>query len=233
MLFVLGLTLLGAGVGAAVGSGNHAYETRVVVGTRDLTAQQVPYYSTATVSLAETYARYVTEEEGADLSPDVTVTASVIADSPVIRILATSSVEADAERAAEQTAENLIAEVNEGTTGRVADLSQEIVDLSREIDDLNLSVDELDAQDDREQLLGLNTEVRLAELELAALSDAYREAQAEALNPATQLSLVQPSYPVTETVPRPTLVGAVAGALISGLAILGWITLRTRQPTAE
>lgn len=232
-ILVLVLAVVGAAIGAIFGPRDVAYEARVVVGSRDLSAQQVPFYSTATVSLAETYARYVTEEDGVDLPFDVTVTASVIADTPVVRIQATAPVEDNAKRAAQQVAENLVTEVNEGSTSRTTGLADAIADLSRRLSELNIQADALEAAGDTDELVRVQTDIRLAELELDALSTAYREALTTEVNPATQLSIIQSAYRVTETAPRPVLVGALAGALVGGLATLGLFTLRARRPPTQ
>lgn len=232
-LLIIGLALLGANLAAIFVPRAYVFETRVVVGTRELTAQQVPYYSTAAVSMAETYARYVTEADGAEVSPEVSITASVIADSPVIRVQASAPVEEDARTAVEQATENLITEANEGVPARSADLSAEIADRTRELAELTLQSEELEEVEDpdRDELVRVQTEVRLTELRLSALSEAYLEAQTASLNPATQLSAMEPAYQVTETVPRPVLVGGVAGAMLGAFAVFGWFTLRARRPS--
>ncbi|WP_454085472.1 hypothetical protein [Georgenia sp. Marseille-Q6866] len=175
----------------------------------------------------------MTEENEYGPAANASVTASVIADTPVIRIRATAPIDDDARVAAEQTAERLTTEVNEGISSRTDGLAEDIAELTRDLAELTVQADSLEAESDVDELVRVQTDVRLAELRLDALSNAYREALTTEVNPSTQLSLIQPAQRVTETVPRPVLVGALAGALAGGLATLGLLALRARRPTQE
>lgn len=222
----LGLAMLGALAGLLAAGGSATAEARVVVGAQDLNAQSVPYYSTATVGLAETYARYVTEDAGEDLPESVTVSASVVAETPVIRIQAAAPSEAAAVAAAQRVTDDLLEVVNEGVATRSADLAADIEEVNRRLLSLRTQAETLQGEEATDETINVDTEVRLAELELSALSTAYEEAYAAQINPATGLTQVESAHLVYENVPRPVLTGAVAGAVIGALLTLAWFAQR-------
>lgn len=225
---ILLTTVLGAALAALFVPTTYTYEARVVVGTRELAAQQVPGYTNATISLAETYARYVTEDPTTDSSQAI-VSATMIPETPVIRIQATAPSAEEAESVAQQTTDDLLTEVNDPSVANHVSLGADIAELTSELADLGVQLEALD-DDAGEEAVRLETAIRLAELRLDALSTSYRDAYSVELAPTTQLTLVQPAQAVTETVPQPVLVGGVAGALLGGLITLTWFSLRARSP---
>lgn len=229
------LIIVLAGVGAALAAvllpPRVAYETRLVVGTSELSAQQVPYYSTATVSLAETYARYITEVDGAGHAAELS--ASVIAETPVLRIEAVAPRAEDAKAAAEQAAANLMTKVNEGRSADFARLSDAVAQASNDLAELQGAEARLPENASASERARVAADIRLAELRLTAASDVYRNAQVADLNPTLQLSVIQEAFPVTETLPRPLLVGALAGGALGGLLCLVLFTLQAKRPSEE
>lgn len=229
LVLVLGLALLGGIAGLVVGREATA-EARVVVGTGDLAAQQVPGYSAATVAMAETYARYVTEADRASLPGDARVSASVVAETPVIRVQATAGTPETALSAVTSATEELISEVNEGGAERATDLAEQIGEVNSSLAALRQEADKLSEQS--EEWVDVDTQIRLADLRIAALSRAYEDAYADQVSPATALTLIEDPHPVDETVPQSALVGAVAGGVLGGLLALAWLMLRRRSRLA-
>lgn len=226
---VLVLVALGAAAAAILVPPQRVHEVRLVVGTRELSAQQVPYYSTATLSLAETYARYVTEAlaTGAEAS----ISASVIAGTPVIRIQASASTDDASRKAVEQASIHLMTQVNAGGSENLERLRTAVVEASEEVAELKAARAALKAGASADRRVQAETRVRLAELRLVAASEAYRSAQLSNLNATTQLAVIQPAYSVTESLPKPILAGAIGGGVLGGLLSLAWFSLRAKRPT--
>lgn len=88
-------------------------EARVAVGPGDMSAGAVAGFPEATRSMAEDYARWVTTT-GVQQGGAATITASPVPESNVIRVEAEAGDAATATKAAQQTAESLVASVNKG-----------------------------------------------------------------------------------------------------------------------
>lgn len=103
----------GALAGSATGAHNHHAETRLVVGEQTISAQSVPGYSLATQQLAENYARLIDGDNisarttAAVSGAQVSIRASAIAGSSVLRIEATGSSASEAVAAAKAAAGSL------------------------------------------------------------------------------------------------------------------------------
>jgi uncharacterized protein involved in exopolysaccharide biosynthesis len=119
------LGVLTALVGAALGLAaafvvpvTHTAEARVAVGAGDLTSGAIAGFPVAASQLASNYARYVNDRgvAGTDVPEGVTLSASQIPESNVIRIEAESSDPEAARTAANSAAEMLVDAVN--TSGR-------------------------------------------------------------------------------------------------------------------
>ncbi|MGV8909963.1 MAG: hypothetical protein ACOH1Y_13355 [Propionicimonas sp.] len=117
--WILGViaALLGAalGVGAAFAIPvTYSAESRVAVGSGDLTSGAIAGFPVAASQLASNYARYVNDRGVAatDLPEDVTLSASQIPESNVIRIEVTSADPEAARSAANKAADLLIEAVN-------------------------------------------------------------------------------------------------------------------------
>ncbi len=113
--------LLAALLGAALGLGaafvlpvTYTAEARVAVGAGDLTSGAIAGFPVAASQLASNYARYVNDRgvAGTDVPENVTLSASQIPESNVIRIEADSADPAAARDAANRAAQTLIDTVN-------------------------------------------------------------------------------------------------------------------------
>lgn len=118
--WVLGtaVTVLFAALGAGAGflmPVTWTAESRVAVGSGDLTAAAIAGFPLAASQLASNYARYVNDTgvAGNPVPANVALSASQIPDSNVIRIEASSADPAAAQAAANDTAQTLMDEVND------------------------------------------------------------------------------------------------------------------------
>jgi uncharacterized protein involved in exopolysaccharide biosynthesis len=111
------VAVLGAGLGATAGflvPATYTAEARVAVGSGDLTSGAIAGFPVAASQLASNYARYVNIRgvAGTDVPENVSLSASQIPDSNVIRIEADSADPAAARAAANTAAQQLIEAVN-------------------------------------------------------------------------------------------------------------------------
>lgn len=112
----------------------HTAETRLSVGSQELSAQAVPGYAFALTTLTSNYARYVetTDSVRADLAASLgasartvsEVTASPIPESNILRIEVEATDPAVAVQAADLVGSNLTAELEEGSSGAEAEREQ-------------------------------------------------------------------------------------------------------------
>ncbi|MFT4217186.1 MAG: hypothetical protein QM619_08400 [Micropruina sp.] len=113
------VALVGAAIGIGIGFASpvtYTAESRVAVGAGDLSAGAVAGYPVAAESLASNYARYVNDRGVAqtDVPEGVTLSASQIPESNVIRIEAASADPEAATSAANTAADQLVSVVNDG-----------------------------------------------------------------------------------------------------------------------
>nr|WP_277626808.1 hypothetical protein [Arsenicicoccus piscis] len=112
------LPIIGAIIGflvAAMLPTTYTAESRVAVGKGDLSSGAIAGFPVAAASLASNYARYVNDSGVAgqtEVPEGVTMAASEIPDSSVVRIEATSKDQDQAVAAAQKTAEDLVKQVN-------------------------------------------------------------------------------------------------------------------------
>jgi uncharacterized protein involved in exopolysaccharide biosynthesis len=145
--WVLGVVaaLLGAALGAAaafVAPVTYTAEARVAVGSGDLTSGAIAGFPVAASQLASNYARYVNNRgvAGTDVPDNVTLSASQIPESNVIRVEAESADPAAAQAAANSAAQALVDAVNgsgKATTDEVYAASQtELAAAQHDLDNL-------------------------------------------------------------------------------------------------
>jgi uncharacterized protein involved in exopolysaccharide biosynthesis len=157
--WVLGVVaaLLGAALGAAaafVAPVTYTAEARVAVGSGDLTSGAIAGFPVAASQLASNYARYVNNRgvAGTDVPDNVTLSASQIPESNVIRVEAESADPAAAQAAANSAAQALVDAVNgsgKATTDEVYAAFQEAAK-----DDAAAQTELAAAQHDLDNLLG-------------------------------------------------------------------------------
>ncbi len=197
-------------------------EARLIVGTQELSAQQVPFYTNSTVSLAETYARYITDGgiEGVDTGIELRATA--VPETPLLRIEATADSAEAAMNGAQEAAEQLIERVNASAQRDQTDeLQTQYLQASGNVAELKARVETLSTEGSTEEsAVQLNSDLRLAELRVEALGEAYRQAYTTDVAPATDLRQVQEARTVTQTLPQPLLFGVLAGGLLGSLGVL-------------
>lgn len=135
---VVTIALLGALLGGVLGfliKPTYTAEARVAVGAGNLSSGAIAGFPIAAAQLASNYARYVNDNgvAGSDVPHGVTVGASQIPESNVIRVEARSTDEDAAVRAAQSTAQELIDRVN-GTAGGADNPSDTQTELDRAAD---------------------------------------------------------------------------------------------------
>lgn len=216
-LIVLLCALLGGAAAWLVAEPRRSAESRLIVGTQDLGAQRIPYYSTATITLAETYARYLMEG-GLSTSTDAQVEASAVPGTPVVRIVATAATQEQATAAAQEASRLLVERVGEAGAERTGQLEEEFRDTSQTVATLRSGAEGGTPEQ--------TAELRLAELRLEALGNSYRDAYSAEVAPATDLQVVQDAMPVTVGLQQPVLLGALAGAMLAGLVLVARAALQ-------
>jgi hypothetical protein len=204
-------------------------ETRLVVGNQTLGAQRVPGYASATVTPAETYARFITMEQvtkaqSATLSD---VQATVIPNNPVIRIEVTAGNAKDARSGAAAAARDLVVAVNQ-VSGNTIDASQQMYLQKRTASDQAQGVvDQLTTQvkgtlhpsakllaDQQSAIINAS----LARIESDAYVTIVRNELMDGTTQSAGLTIIMAPL-VTATDKRPMMLGALLGG---GLAILIW-----------
>ncbi len=221
---------LGALLGALVLKPKAVAETRLVVGSQTLRAQEVPGYALATQQLAKTYARFASSDSvTADTRGEVSsIEATPIPDSAIIRLQATAATTEAAVAGATKAAEALIdaagrADLEQGMRGaaerysaaRLA-VAEKESQLARAKRDAQNDPGDREAKDafDRAQVA-----LDLARLDVESLSQAYREAVTTDANGSSGLTVVQKAAITTSGSARSVQMGAVAGGV---LCLLGW-----------
>ncbi|MFT4225578.1 hypothetical protein [Micropruina sp.] len=132
---VVALTIALVGVAAGfVAPTVHTAEARVAVGAGDLSAGAVAGFPAASSSLASNYARYVNDRGVAqtDIPDGVTLSASQIPESNVIRIEAASADPAAATAAANSAADQLVTLVNTGGRQSIEDVFKQFTKASKD-----------------------------------------------------------------------------------------------------
>ena len=157
--WILGVVaaLLGAalGVGAAFAIPvTYTAEARVAVGAGDLTSGAIAGFPVAASQLASNYARYVNDRgvAGTDLPENVTLSASQIPESNVIRIEVESADAEAARSAANKAAQLLVDAVNGGGKTSATDVAADFEKAAK--DDAAAQTDLAAAQHDLDQELG-------------------------------------------------------------------------------
>ncbi len=256
--WVLGLfaALLGAalGVGAAfVMPVTYTAESRVAVGSGDLSSGAIAGFPVAAAQLASNYARYVNDRgiAGTDVPEGVTLSASQIPESNVIRIEAESADPNAARDAANRTAQTLIDTVNDTGKTSADDVYAEFGKAANA--DAAAQTDLRAAQATLDKLLGednpSNAKLKAARADLtdAAAKAANTSLTANALrqkytnlttgsSTAANLLLVRSSDAITSNrtslLARLGLAGLAAGAAVGLLLAIAIERRRSRRPSA-
>jgi len=225
----LAAALIGALVFPALMPAGVTAETRLVVGNQTLGAQRVPGYAEATVTLAETYARFITmgtvKKAAAPTLSDLQAT--VIPGNPVIRVQATAANARDASAGVAAAAQALIKSVNQ-VAGTSVDQTREIYLAKR------TASDQAQAKVDFYRALVTNSTKPSATL-LAAQEAAVRTAALARIESDAYVTIVQNELVdgtiqsagltvimdplVSAPSKKPMLLGLLLGG---GLAVLGW-----------
>lgn len=206
-------------------------EVRLVVGNQSLGAQAVPGYTDATVRLAETYARLVTDE---DLTDDNTVRATVIPGNPVIRLQTTAPTESAALANAQAQADALIERVQQVASGNVAQArraylrNQAAVVAAQERVTQAADGGELPGR----QLARLRAELELSQIEADASAEVLQRRLAANADGSTSVSVVDTPEAVSSTA-RQWLSGAVAGVGLAAVLLVATALLRSRRRSEE
>ncbi|MFT4294061.1 MAG: hypothetical protein QM582_01455 [Micropruina sp.] len=186
--------LIGAVVGVAVGFAmpvSYTAESRVAVGAGDLTSGAVAGFPLAASGLASNYARYVNDRGVAqtDVPEGVTLSASQIPESNVIRIEAVSADSAAATAAANTAAEQLVNIVN--TNGRQS-IDAAFADFSEAAkNDAKNQTQLAAAQRNLDQLLNKDGAKKAA---IQAARDKVTQAAANAANTSAKSAALRQKY---------------------------------------
>ena len=192
LLCVLGL---GLGLGSALVSPvTYTAEGRIAVGGNDLSAQALPGYALGSQELAASYARYVNNsaaQAGSNPAAGVTVQASPIPESNIIRVEGLAPTADQSVAAAKQASEALVAQVNAikaqndpaKVLDQVAQLSQEVARVQQTVDDAAGQVSRLQSEipqsatglaQAKATLVQVRTELATASVRRDAINDRYR-----------------------------------------------------------
>lgn len=223
----------------------HTAETRLSIGSQELSAQAVPGYAAALQTMTSNYARYVRTTDavredlvdslGPEASTLVEVTASPIPESNILRIEVEATDPAVAVEAADRVGANLteaIARTPGGVDAQrdeLAAVSQALAEAEQQEQSAQLALDRLlgDADADqgavdaaRRTLVEASTAVAVRTVEQEALSSTYRNA-VENSGRSTTLSVIRPAEVTTDdgtsSLQRWSALGLIAGA---GAAVL-------------
>lgn len=253
------LTLAGAFAGAAVGlvlPASYTAESRIAVGSNDLTALAIPGYAFAAGELAASTARYVDNSQalgalepvlGEDAGEVSVVTASPIPQSNIIRVEVTASSTPVAVRATEVLTDYLIEQASRVNSSSDADeLLQQLTELSLEVAETSVALDRASTEAGSTtsvlppseaavaQVVDLTAQLTVLQARQAALQAQYEDAvTADGLE--YQLVTVAEAAPSMDSassqVQRYGLLGLVAGLLAGGLASV--LLERRRTTDAE
>lgn len=241
------ITLLGLFAGiAAAGQAQLTYvaQARLVVGTGDLAAYQVPGFAAASEQLAANYSRYLGLQAlegglrstlGDDADSVVSIGASPVPDSSVIRVEVVATSPDAAVAVADASAAFLEERVNDTVEPAVPALLVEFRQASNERGLAQLALTEAQSRlgqlqataapesalaPAREDVIAATTRLATAELEQTVLRNRYTEA-ARASSASNELRLVQPAVLTSDsearTRARYALLGLVLGATSGGL----------------
>jgi len=194
--WILGViaALLGAALGVAAGFAipvTYTAESRVAVGSGDLTSGAIAGFPVAASQLASNYARYVNDRGVAatDLPDNVTLSASQIPESNVIRIEVESADAEAARSAANKAAELLIEAVNGSGKSSAPDVAADFAKAAK--DDATAQTQLAAAQHDLDQELGKNAP---SKSKVKSLRSAVTEAAAKADNTSLTASALRQRY---------------------------------------
>lgn len=240
-LVALLFAALGAGAGF-LAPVTWTAESRVAVGSGDLTSAAIAGFPLAASQLASNYARYVNDTgvAGSPVPGNVELSASQIPDSNVVRIEATSADPDAAKAAANDTAQKLIDLVN-NNGNEPADKVYEAFTKAAE-DDAAADSDVADAQHTLDKLLGRTdaskaairsarekvAEASAKAAETGLLSDALRQkytSMVAGANTSAKLQLARTADSIssnrTSLATRFGLLGLAAGAVLGLLIAIG------------
>jgi len=236
---ILGLAL--GGVATLVSPVTYTAESRIAVGGNDLSAQAMPGYALGSQELAASYARYVNNsaaQAGSNPRAGVSVAASPIPESNIIRVEGLAPTPAEAVTACQQAAEALVAQVNaikaendpEKVLAQVVQKSQVVAGIQQTVDDSSSAVDRLQATTgvsapalDRAKaaLLQARIDLAAASVQRDALSDRYRGLITESKTGVNLLE-VRPAAIVkndrSSTLQRDAVAGLGLGVLLALIA---------------
>lgn len=229
VISTLAAALLGALVFPSLLPAGVTAETRLVVGNQTLGAQRVPGYAEATVTLAETYARFITLGTiKKSQSPTVRdLQATVIPGNPVIRIQATADNPRDASAAVSAAGQALMTSVDKVSGSSVEQTRATYLAKRTASDDARARADELAALVRQSANPGKKL---LADQEEAVRTAALARIESDAWVTIVQNELVDGTVQsagltvimdplVAPASKKPILLGLLLGG---GLAVLGW-----------
>jgi len=252
LVLVIGGTLVGAGVGAALPA-SYTAESRIAVGSNDLVALSIPGYAYAAGELAASTARYVDNSQalgalapvlGEDADQITDVTASPIPQSNIIRVEVTAGSEDVATRGTAALTDYLIEQssrVNSASDvdqllGQYAELSREVAEVSAARDRAVAAVEQRSAvvspsAEQQAALVDLEARLSVLQARQGALQAQYENAVTSD-DLSYQLVTVAEAAPSfdnsTSQVQRYGLLGLVAGLLA---ALLAAVLLERRRRT--
>lgn len=227
--------VVGAGLGWRLVPQPAVAEARVAVGDRSIAAVMVPGYTDATVSLAESFARYITlDSVKSSVPPSVTqVEATAIPTTPVIRIQVTAATTADAIKGANAAAKALVDQVSasDPTSAQITSLKAQYTEAMQKQYQLQARANTLsrasgaDPTNDALVVEARNAQVQaaVAKSEADGLAAAYSNAIETSVGGHPVLTVVSQAAEVTDT-KRPIMLGALAGL---GLALVAWAAVLT------
>jgi hypothetical protein len=236
------LAVVGALGGLAVATQHQKQttaEARLAVGSQDLQAYQVAGFAAASHELAADYARFVADSPttqtvlssalGSGSGRVLSLGASPIPDSSVVRIEATATTATAAERAADAIANNLVTRTAGHTGQDLRALVKRHHAISLRVANQQAKVDEAEATDAATKVLAA-AQAKLATLrmEQTAVSVEYQKT-VSAGDPQSSLRLIQPATVSGDDRKRTfelyTLAGLAAG-LVLGLLVANVLARR-------
>jgi hypothetical protein len=229
VIATLAFALLGAAVAPTLLRSGISAETRLVVGDQTLGAQMVPGYTLATVTLAETYARFINRDTVArpELSTVADLHASVIPNNPIIRIQATADNAADAV-AGVTAAARILTESVSSVSARSTEASRQDFVATRtayaaaqaKAEALGAEISAAAKPSDKAKAdhQAAVTNAALAQLESDAVGRLLQTQIEAGADKSTGLTTIM-SAQVSSSDPKPRLFGALVGA---ALVVLIW-----------
>lgn len=238
-LVLLGLSLLGAGIGAIYGTSKdptYTASAELSVGRVDVATQSIPGFTQAALTLADSYARAIAADkvisgisEDVGISPTEVadkVTATPIPETGTVTVLADADSADGAAELANAAADQLIAYVHK--------LNKFNPDSKRLLDQYDKASQALGEAKEKEQDEGTTPQteaaVRTAELKLNTLANLYATSQSGQASPNTLQILAlagDADSDKSSTVQQAALVGFVLGLL---LGVLIAVPLDRRYP---